>query len=133
VAQPLYAQADFLALASEPDPEIFESDAENLPDSHYAMLAEYQGEKPIVWYSINWPINSDTEKVLQRTFVVRFQALNAGLDIDIVAYRRLQDLDDEGTCNSVIRALNGPITDCTAGMFRISGAPSFVHDLMSVR
>lgn len=133
VAEALYADADFLALAAEPDPDEFEGDAENLPAGHYAMLAEYQGSRPVVWYSVNWPVNSDAAKAAQRVYLERFQSLNAGLDVDVVAYRRLQDLDDEGTCESVIRALDGPITDCTAGMFRVSGAPSKVYDVIGAR
>lgn len=132
VAEKLYAEADFLALASEPDPEEFEANADNLPDGHYAMLAEYQGDRPIVWYSINWPVNSDVEKSLQRAYLERFKVLNAGLDIELVSYRRLQDLDDS-SCNSVVKALNGPITDCTAGMFRISGAPGVTYDVLGAR
>jgi hypothetical protein len=133
VAAPLYEEADFIALSSEPQPALYGGSPNGLPESQYALLAEVQGELPVVWHSIHWPSDSGATKGLQEIYLERFLALNAGNDVELIAWRRLVDLP-EGTaeCNGVVN-LGGPVSECFGGLFRDSLAPSEVSDLYLAR
>jgi hypothetical protein len=133
VAAPLYEEADFIALSSEPQPSLYGGSPNGIPESQYALLAEVQGERSIVWHSIHWPSDSGATKGLQEIYLERFLALNAGNKVDLIAWNRLVDLP-EGTaeCNGVVN-LGGPVSSCFGGLFRDSLAPSEVSDLYLAR
>ncbi|MEL6181764.1 MAG: hypothetical protein AAFS10_22585, partial [Myxococcota bacterium] len=129
LAEPLYAQSDFIALSSEPVPSNYDSDAENIPNSHYALLAEVQGDRPIVWFSLNWPVTSSAAKSNQVKFLERFLTLNAGNTVDLVAWKAAIDLDE--TACRLVESVQGPPTDCNAGLFTSSVAPSALSDVFA--
>jgi hypothetical protein len=128
IAEPLYSGEDFLALSSEPDPSYYEGDPAGLPESQYALLAEVQGERPVVWYGINWPINSSAEKRTQKDYLERFLELNAGNEIDLITWRIMIDLPEQGDC-ALVTGLSGRSQRCFAGFFSNSAAPTSVSDL----
>ena len=126
LAEPLYAESDFIALSSEPDPDLYDGRAENLPESHYALLAEVQGARPVVWHTINWPVTSGAAKSNQLDFLERFLALNAGNTVEVVGWKGAVDLDS--TACAQLEAVEGPRTDCNAGIFSDSFAPTVLSD-----
>ena len=128
VAEPLYADADFIALSSEPDPSLYNGNPANLPQSHYALLAEVQGPRPVVWHSIHWPVESKAVKALQDDYLERFLALNGGNDVALVSWKQLIDLPEGAAdCNSLV-SLGAPPSDCYAGLFSDSVAPTDLSD-----
>lgn len=122
----LFAKADFLGLEAEPDAASFGSDPAMLPDSQYALLAEIQEDRPVVWYSVNWPVTSGAEKVTQRDFLRRFLDLNAGNDVDIVAWKAIRDYGPDDCPRTT--ELGGPRADCSAGIFSDSLAKNKLSD-----
>ncbi len=128
VAEPLYEEADFLALSSEPDPSLYGGDPDGLPESQYALLAEVQGARPVIWTAINWPINSTAEKSTQGDYLERFLALNAGNDVELISWKIMVDLPEQGDC-ALVKGLQGRVQDCFAGFFSNSLAPTDVSDL----
>jgi hypothetical protein len=123
VAAPLYDHSGFVALSSSPEAERYAGDPAQLPSSHYALLAEVQGDKPVVWHSIQWPATNSGQKSAQGEFLTRFLELNGGVDVDLVTWAQLID-QPEGTadCNGVVN-LGAPISRCFSGLFRDSLAP----------
>lgn len=133
VAAPLYDNSGFIALSSLPEADRYEGDPAGLPSSHYALLAEVQGDKPVVWHSIQWPATNSGQKSAQGEFLTRFLELNAGVDVDLVSWAQLID-QPEGTadCNGVVN-LGAPISRCFSGLFRDSLAPVEVSNLYLTR
>lgn len=127
VGQPLYANADFIALTAEPNPELFGGDPDKVPDWQYALLAEVQGDKPIVWTSVNWPVTSGNEKARQRDFLERFLVLNAGNNVEILAWKAMIDLVPN-VCDGIVTNLGMERTECYAGMLSSSVAPTKLSD-----
>lgn len=126
IGEALFDKADFLGLQAEPEPSTYAGDPAMLPDSQYALLAEIQGDRPVVWYSVNWPVTSGAEKVTQRDYLRRFLELNAGNDIDLISWRGVRDFGPDDCPRTT--ALGGPRSDCAAGIFSDSLAKNKLSD-----
>lgn len=126
IAEPLFAKADFLGLQAEPNPDYYSGTPENLPVSQYALLAEVQGSRPVVWYAVNWPVTSAAEKVTQRDYLRKFLEYNAGNDVELIAWKGIRDLGPDA-CPRIVE-LGGPTSDCFAGIFTESLAGNRLSD-----
>ncbi len=132
VVEPLVEASDFIALSARPEPALFES-PEDLPDSHYALLGQVQGDKPVVWHSVYWPVDTPASKSRQGDYLSAFLRLNAGTDVTLISWRSLLDFP-QGTaeCNGIIN-LGGEQELCFSGLYRDSLAPSEVSEIFFAR
>ncbi len=71
----------------------------------------YGLDKPIVFYSVSTPIESQSSYAQQRLYLERFSEVTAGLSIEVVAWERLNNVDGVDTSDQSISGRCASLTN----------------------
>lgn len=111
---PLIESGDIIALSAYRGPA--ETDD---PTESYQWLRRipdlYAIDAPIVFYSVGTPIDSSVEYPLQRTMMEEFLEWNAGVPVEMLAWRSALNYDGTDTNDQTIQARCATLSD-PAGM-----------------